>query len=220
MKWPVYILNGLEYFSRLFAKSNARLTTRWWIRFAWKLALARPTCWLETRLRPVSCLLGQARTAGGKTKPAQWSESVIRPPAAPPRRKKNLKDAIHLSVHSSGSQFLENYINIFVYLQIFVHISVNLFSKIIICLFLNIYLYLWFVTKKYFVVRNFRGTCSSAGMLKGCLIREKLGTPALNNEWNNRRRTLKCFIHVNARAKFKQKIPCTVWTITAENATC
>ena len=32
---------------------------------------------------------------------------------------------------------------------------------------------------KYFVIRNFRGTCSSVGMLKGYMVRERLGTPVL-----------------------------------------
>jgi len=32
---------------------------------------------------------------------------------------------------------------------------------------------------KYFIIRNFRGTCSSAEMLKGYMVRERLGTPDL-----------------------------------------
>jgi len=32
---------------------------------------------------------------------------------------------------------------------------------------------------KYFVIRNFRGTCSSVKMLKGYMVRERLGTPAV-----------------------------------------
>jgi len=30
-----------------------------------------------------------------------------------------------------------------------------------------------------FVIRNFRGTCSSVEMLKGCMVRERLGTPGI-----------------------------------------
>jgi len=33
---------------------------------------------------------------------------------------------------------------------------------------------------KYFVIRNFRGTFSSVEMLKGYMVRERLGTPALD----------------------------------------
>jgi len=33
---------------------------------------------------------------------------------------------------------------------------------------------------KYFVIRNFRGTCSSVGMLKGYMVRERLGAPVLD----------------------------------------
>ena len=32
--------------------------------------------------------------------------------------------------------------------------------------------------KKYFIIRNFRGTCLSVKMLKVYMIRERLGTPA------------------------------------------
>jgi len=32
---------------------------------------------------------------------------------------------------------------------------------------------------KYFVIRHFRGTCSSVRMLKGYMVRERLGTPVL-----------------------------------------
>ena len=35
---------------------------------------------------------------------------------------------------------------------------------------------------KYFVIRNFRGTCTSAEMLKGYMVREKLGIPLLDHE--------------------------------------
>jgi len=33
--------------------------------------------------------------------------------------------------------------------------------------------------RKYFVIRSFRGTCSSVGMLKGYMVRKRLGTPVL-----------------------------------------
>jgi len=36
---------------------------------------------------------------------------------------------------------------------------------------------------KYFVMRNFRGTCSSVEMLKGYIVRGRLGTPALEEEY-------------------------------------
>jgi len=35
---------------------------------------------------------------------------------------------------------------------------------------------------KYFVTRKFKGTCSSFEMLKGCMVRKRLGTPALRLE--------------------------------------
>jgi len=35
---------------------------------------------------------------------------------------------------------------------------------------------------KYFVMRNFRGTCSFVEILKGCMIKEKLETPDPNNK--------------------------------------
>jgi len=35
------------------------------------------------------------------------------------------------------------------------------------------------IMTKYFVIRNFRGTCSSPGMLNGYIVRERLGTPGL-----------------------------------------
>jgi len=38
----------------------------------------------------------------------------------------------------------------------------------------------WIFLLGYFVIRNCRrGTCSSVEMLKGCMVRESLGTPAL-----------------------------------------
>jgi len=61
--------------------------------------------------------------------------------------------------------------------QIFIHISVN-------NTFENPYMlivkYLWIIMTKYFVMRNFRGTCSSVEMLKGYIVRGRLGTPELN----------------------------------------
>ena len=38
-------------------------------------------------------------------------------------------------------------------------------------------LYFYFIQP--FAIRNFRGTCSSVEMLKGYVVRERLGTPAL-----------------------------------------
>jgi len=77
----------------------------------------------------------------------------------------------------------------------------NLFSKIIICLLLNIltlrhkngiYLFSYKNTKvllkiqwifvillSFFVIRYFRGACSSVEMLKGYMVRERLGIPVL-----------------------------------------
>ena len=62
------------------------------------------------------------------------------------------------------------------YLEIFIHSSVNIISKImhIFVIFLNL-----------FVIRNFRGTCSSIEMLKGYMARESLGTPVLNLNLGN-----------------------------------
>ena len=45
---------------------------------------------------------------------------------------------------------------------------------------LKIYnLYFYFIQP--FAIRNFRGTCSSVEMLKGCVVRERLGTPGINS---------------------------------------
>jgi len=33
----------------------------------------------------------------------------------------------------------------------------------------------------YFVIINFRGTCSSVGMLRGYVVTERLGTPVLES---------------------------------------
>jgi len=34
---------------------------------------------------------------------------------------------------------------------------------------------------KYFVIRNFKGSWSSVGMLKGYMVRERLGTPGIEH---------------------------------------
>jgi len=71
-----------------------------------------------------------------------------------------------------------------------------LFSKIILCLLLNIYVNNRDKIKTFqgcmFICRNvegvhvyllkcWRGTCSSVGKLKGCIARERLGTPGLES---------------------------------------
>jgi len=38
---------------------------------------------------------------------------------------------------------------------------------------------------KYIVIRDFRGTCSSVGMLKGYMVNERLGTPALEGQYRH-----------------------------------
>jgi len=38
---------------------------------------------------------------------------------------------------------------------------------------------------QYFVIRKFRGTCSSAEMLKKYMVRERLGTPVLLHSASN-----------------------------------
>jgi len=53
---------------------------------------------------------------------------------------------------------------IFKYLHIY---HLILFSKVIICLLLNIYVK---IMRKYFVIKSFRGTCSSVKILKGCIL--------------------------------------------------
>ena len=50
------------------------------------------------------------------------------------------------------------------------------FSKIIYDYFKK---YLWLSMMKYFVIRKFRGTYSSVGMLKGYMAKKRLGIPAL-----------------------------------------
>jgi len=47
---------------------------------------------------------------------------------------------------------------------------------------------------KYFVIRNFRVTCSSVGMLKGYMVRERLGRPALDKTTFVKSISLKVFI--------------------------
>jgi len=40
--------------------------------------------------------------------------------------------------------------------------------------------------KKYFVIRNIRGKCSSVGVLKGYMVRDRLETPDLGlTIWDN-----------------------------------
>jgi len=45
--------------------------------------------------------------------------------------------------------------------------------------------YIFVIFLNLFVIRNFRGTCSSIEMLKGYMARESLGTPALNLNLGN-----------------------------------
>ena len=65
-------------------------------------------------------------------------------------------------------------------------------------------IYLWLDTTKYFVIRNFRGTCSSVGILKGYIVRERLGIPGLAEP-----------IHLGL--KWKQQASITFSTILVEN---
>jgi len=36
--------------------------------------------------------------------------------------------------------------------------------------------------KKYFIIRNFRGTCSSVEILMGYIVRKRLGIPGIEDE--------------------------------------
>jgi len=60
--------------------------------------------------------------------------------------------------------------------EIFIHTSVNIILKIIICLLVNTFL----LFSSLIVIRNFRGTCLSIEMLKAYMARESLITPVLN----------------------------------------
>jgi len=54
----------------------------------------------------------------------------------------------------------------------------NLYSM---SLLFNIQSYVFMIIMiKYFVVGNFKGTCTSVEMLKRCIVSERLGTPVLN----------------------------------------
>ena len=67
------------------------------------------------------------------------------------------------------------------YFKVFIYSSMNIIFKImLIC---NKYLFVIFLNL--FVIRNFRGTCSSIEMLKGYMARESLGTPVLNLNLSN-----------------------------------
>jgi len=63
-----------------------------------------------------------------------------------------------------------------IFIHSFVHIifKMMLIGKHIFVIFLNL-----------FVIRNFRGICSSVEMLKGYMAREGLGTPVLNLNLGN-----------------------------------
>ena len=91
-----------------------------------------------------------------------------------------------------------------IYFQIFIHTSVIIIFKnhnTLIVKYIFI-IYIWKIMIKDFVIRNFRGTsssvewwrehayllkfwrgvCSSVGLLKGFMVRERLGTPA-SDQW-------------------------------------
>jgi len=48
--------------------------------------------------------------------------------------------------------------------------------------------YIFVIFLNFFVIRNFRGTCSSIEMLKVYMARESLGTPVLNLNVGNSER--------------------------------
>ena len=88
-----------------------------------------------------------------------------------------LSEGVHLRLAIEGK-------NMFAYklchFEIFIHSSVNIIFKIMllgkdIFIFLNL-----------FVIRNFRGKCSSIEMLKGYMARESLGIPVLNLRHSDR----------------------------------
>jgi len=62
--------------------------------------------------------------------------------------------------------------------ELCIHISVNIIFK-------NHYVligkYIFIIFLSLFLIKNFRGTCSSVKMLKGYMARESLGNPALTN---------------------------------------
>jgi len=64
--------------------------------------------------------------------------------------------------------------------EIFMHSSVNSIFKIML-----IGEYIFVIFLNLFVIRNFRGTCSSIEVLKGYMARESLGTPVLNLNLGN-----------------------------------
>jgi len=64
--------------------------------------------------------------------------------------------------------------------EIFIHTSVNIIFKIML-----IGKYIFAIFLNFFVIRNFRGTCSSIETLEGYMARESLGTPVLNLNMGN-----------------------------------
>jgi len=90
---------------------------------------------------------------------------------------------VHLGVHlpiQRGTFKVSNRREIYIYTSfiskyLYIYQWI-LFSKAIVCLLLNISR---LIMIKYFVIRNFRGTCSSVEMLKGYMVRKRLGTPGL-----------------------------------------
>ena len=91
-----------------------------------------------------------------------------------------LAEEVHLRLPIEGK-------NMFTYglchLEIFIHSSVNIIFKIML-----ICKYIFVIFLNLFVMRNFRGTCSSIEILKEYMARESLGTPVLNLRQGNSNR--------------------------------
>ena len=107
-----------------------------------------------------------------------------------------LSEGVHLRLSIGDNIYLH-----IICFQIFIHhVDWHYFQK---SLYAYCWIYLWIIMIKYFVVRNFRGTCSSVeklkgvhayllkccrvtflsvGVLKGYIVRESLGTPVLE-QW-------------------------------------
>jgi len=88
-----------------------------------------------------------------------------------------LSEGVHFRLEIEGK-------NMFTYrlchFEIFMHSSVNIIFKIML-----IDKYIFVIFLNVFVIKNFRGTCSSIEILKEHMDRESLGTPVLNLNLGN-----------------------------------
>ena len=86
-----------------------------------------------------------------------------------------LYEVVHLRLAIKGKIQIHSYIMYFDILNMYKWILKK-------SLYAYCQIHLWLFMIKYFVMRNFRGTCSFVEILKGCMIKEKLETPDPNNK--------------------------------------